>query len=208
MQDAARAVVPRAAWAFADCRTTPFPGTPDPDADLRRRTASIRSRSTSSSTRRRIRWCSASAWRRRATSSSFFRHAAHGRARHARIRSPALIDHAVAIGDSQSGNFIKTFVHLGFNEDAPDRIVWDGVFPRIAARQTPINFRFALPGGAATLYEPGSEPVVWWGRYEDRTRGRAAASLLDRCTATQHLPEGHRGVRLDRVLGAADVART
>ena len=46
----------------------------------------------------------------------------------------------------------------------------------------PINFRFALPGGAATLYEPGSEAVVWWGRYADTARGRPAASLLDRCT--------------------------
>ena len=64
-------------------------------------------------------------------------------------------------------------------------MVWDGVFPRIAARQTPMNFRFALPGGAATLYEPGSEPIVWWGRYTDVARGRAAASLLDRCLATR-----------------------
>ena len=54
-----------------------------------------------------------------------------------------------ATGVFQSGNFIKTFIHLGFNEDLQGRSVWDGVFPRIAARQTPMNFRFALPGGAA-----------------------------------------------------------
>ena len=62
-------------------------------------------------------------------------------------------------------------------------IVWDGVFPRIAARQTPINFRFALPGGAATLYEPGSEPVVWWGSYDDhdaRAGSRRACSIAAR----------------------------
>jgi len=99
------------------------------------------------------------------------------------------IHHAISIGDSQSGNFIKTFVHLGFNEDLSGRAVWEGVFPRIAARQTPMNFRFALPGGAATLYEPGSEPVLWWSRYDDRTRGRAAASLLDRCSASKTCPK-------------------
>jgi hypothetical protein len=99
------------------------------------------------------------------------------------------VTHAIAIGDSQSGNLIKTFVHLGFNQDLSGRIVWDGVFPRIAARQTPINFRFALPGGAATLYEPGSEPVVWWGRYEDTTRNRPPASLLDRCSQTRTCPK-------------------
>lgn len=52
-----------------------------------------------------------------------------------------------------------------------------------------MNFRFALPGGAATLYEPGSEPVVWWGRYEDRMRGRPPASLLDRCTSSRTCPK-------------------
>ena len=99
------------------------------------------------------------------------------------------VKHAVAIGDSQSGNLIKTFVHLGFNQDLSRRIVWDGVFPRIAARQTPLNVRFALPGGAATLYEPGSEPIVWWGKYEDKSRGLEAGSLLDRCLATGTCPK-------------------
>ena len=39
------------------------------------------------------------------------------------------IEHAVSIGDSQSGNFIRTFIHLGFNQDEQNRIVWDGAFP-------------------------------------------------------------------------------
>ena len=47
------------------------------------------------------------------------------------------IDHVVSVGDSQSGNFIRTFIHLGFNQDERDRIVWDGAFPRIAARRSP-----------------------------------------------------------------------
>ena len=104
-------------------------------------------------------------------------------------RSQASVSHAIAVGDSQSGNFIKTFVHLGFNQDLSQHIVWDGVFPRIAARQTPINFRFALPGGAGTLYEPGSEPIVWWGRYQDKVARANAASLLDRCAASHTCPK-------------------
>ena len=92
---------------------------------------------------------------------SFFRHAAADE-RGTPNPVAGAIKYAVAVGDSQSGNFIKTFIHLGFNEDLQGRSVWEGVFPRIAARQTPMNFRFALPGGAATLYEPGSEPRVWW----------------------------------------------
>ena len=180
-------VVDRRAWAFADCRTTAFPGTPDPTMlclkggfDPARLYELVYTAKDPlvlgvglAATRDIV---------------SFLRNATRDSAG---TDNPVagVIKHAVAIGDSQSGNFIKTFVHLGFNEDLAGRMVWDGVFPRIAARQTPINFRFALPGGAATLYEPGSEPVVWWGRYEDKTRGRVPASLLDRCTATHTCPK-------------------
>jgi hypothetical protein len=68
-------------------------------------------------------------------------------------------------------------------------MVWDGVLPYIAGRQTPLDFRFAVPGGAAALYEPGSEPAITWGRYVDASRGRHAASLLDRCSATKTCPK-------------------
>ena len=180
-------VVPRADWAFANCEHTPFPGEPDP-----------------------ARICVKGGFRAdgvyelvytaknplvlgvglAATRDivAFFRHAKTDRSG---TPNPVagLIDRAVSIGDSQSGNFIRTFIHLGFNQDEAGRIVWDGAFPRIAARQTPINFRFALPGGAATLYEPGSEGVLWWSKYHDRVRGLAPASLLDRCSATSTCPK-------------------
>ena len=178
--------IPRAAWVFADCRAVPFPGTPDPTrlcvkdgfdpARLYELTYTAKDPLVLgvglAATRDIV---------------SFFRNAAKDA-----VGTPSpvagAIKYAVSIGDSQSGNFIKTFIHLGFNEDLSGRRVWDGVFPRIAARQTPMNFRFALPGGAATLYEPGSEAALWWSRYDDATRGRPAASLLDRCTATRTCP--------------------
>ncbi len=178
-------IIPRQAWAFADCRTTPFPGTPDPTrlclrdgfdpAKLYELVYTVKDPLVLglglAATRDIV---------------SFFRYAS------AADQNPVAgaITHVIAIGDSQSGNLIKTFIHLGFNQDLSHRVVWDGAFPRIAARQTPINFRFALPGGAATLFEPGSEPVLWWSRYTDTTRGRtAAASLLDRCSATKTCPK-------------------
>ena len=100
-----------------------------------------------------------------------------------------LVKHAIGFGTSQSGNFIKTFIHLGFNQDESKRIVWDGANPNIAARQNPLNFRFAIPGGAAGLFEPGSEGVLWWSAYRDDARGRPTASLLDRCRATGTCPK-------------------
>ena len=52
-----------------------------------------------------------------------------------------------------------------------------------------MNFRFALPGGAATLTSPAASPRSGGAGYADTTRGRATASLLDRCTATNTCPK-------------------
>jgi len=114
---------------------------------------------------------------------SFFRYAA--------TDNPVsgIVKHSIGLGTSQSGNFIKTFIHLGFNQDEEKRIVWEGVRPHIAGRQNPLNFRFAIPGGAAGLYEPGSEGVLWWSDYRDVARNRAAAGLLDRCRASNSCPK-------------------
>src|SRR5579863_1991948 len=95
---------------------------------------------------------------------------------------------AIGEGASQSGNLLRTFLNLGFNEDEAGRKVFDGVMPTIAARQTPINVRFGVPGGASNLYEAGSDGAVWWSHWPDAARGNAASGLLDRCTATKTCP--------------------
>jgi len=99
------------------------------------------------------------------------------------------ITSAVAFGDSQSGTYLRAFLHLGFNQDQGGRIVFDGINPNIAARLLAMNVRFAAPGAGALLYDAGSEGVLWWSAYEDRARGRPAASLLDRSTATDTCPK-------------------
>src|SRR5581483_10315574 len=81
------------------------------------------------------------------------------------------------------------FIHLGFNQDETNRLVWDGANDHIAGRQLALNIRFATPSGAANLYEAGSEPPLWWGAYADTARGRKTASMLDRCHATQTCPK-------------------
>ena len=179
--------VPRAGWAFADCRTVPFPGTPDATQlcvkggfdpkrlyQLAYRVQDPLVLGIGLAATRDI--------------TAFFRGAAAD-AQGTPNPVAGAIRHVVAIGDSQSGNFIRSFIHLGFNEGADGRAVWDGAFPRIAARQTPINVRFGVPGGAAGLFEAGSEPAIWWGGYEDRARRRRRASLLDRCTASRTCPK-------------------
>jgi hypothetical protein len=170
-------------WAFANCETKPFPGEPDPkriclkggfEADqLYQLVYTAKDPLVLgiglAATRDIV---------------SYFRYVPG-----AENPVAGMVKYAIAFGTSQSGNFIKTFLHLGFNQDEAKRIVWDGANPNIAARQNPLNFRFAIPGGAANLYEPGSEGVLWWSTYRDDARGRPAASLLDRCRATRTCPK-------------------
>jgi hypothetical protein len=179
--------VPADEWAFADCRSVPFPGTPDPTrVCLKGGFDPARLYDLVYTAKDPLVLAVGFAATRDLI--AFFRHDAAAPDGTPNPVAKA-VRHAVAVGVSQAGNFIRTFVHLGFNEDLSGRRVWDGVFPYIAARQTPMNFRFALPGGAAGLYEPGSEPAVWWGRYEDTVRGRTPASLLDRCLTTRTCPK-------------------
>jgi Alpha/beta hydrolase domain len=99
------------------------------------------------------------------------------------------ISWAIAEGSSQSGTFLKLSLLLGFNQDERGRIVWDGMNPHIAARSTDLNRRFAFPGGLVFLYELGHEGPAWWSPWKDTPRGRPAASVLDRCRATNTCPK-------------------
>lgn len=174
-------------WAFADCRTVPFPGTPDNSRICLKNgfDPALLYQFTFTAKDPLVLGVGLAAVR---DVISFFRFEAGDSAGTANPLAGGLA-HVLAEGTSQSGNLLKTFIHLGFNEDEKGRLVAEGANPHIAARQTPVNFRFALPGGAATLTEPGSEPVLWWEDYTDVTRGRTKAGMLDRCRSTNTCPK-------------------
>lgn len=182
-------VIPIAAkdWGFADCSKTPFPGESDPTKICLRGgfQADQMYRLVYTAKDPLVLGIGLAATR---DIISFFRYAAKDDQGTANPLS-GKIRYSVGFGTSQSGNFIKTFLNLGFNQDEEKRIVWDGANPNIAGRQNPLNFRFAIPGGAASLYEPGSEGVLWWSDYRDEERRRPAAGLLGRCTATRTCPK-------------------
>ncbi len=57
------------------------------------------------------------------------------------------VQRAIAFGVSQSGRYLRDFLHLGFNEDTAGAVVFDGLMPHIAgARRMATNFRFGQPG--------------------------------------------------------------
>ncbi|MDP3718768.1 MAG: alpha/beta hydrolase domain-containing protein [Acidobacteriota bacterium] len=178
-------------WAFADCTATPFPGTAAPDkvclkggfdpASLYELTYLAKDPPVHgigfAATRDLI---------------AFLRHGSAGNPLAAAVR------HTIAQGNSQSGNYLRSLVHLGFNQDEAGRRVFDGMNPNIAARQLAMNIRFSAPSGAAEMFEPGSEGILWWGDYADQARGRQAGGLLARCQATETCP------RIVETFGSAE----
>jgi hypothetical protein len=95
----------------------------------------------------------------------------------------------ISRGRSQSGRFLRAFLHLGFNQDESGRQVHDGSWPIIAPGRLPLNVRFGTPDAATTLYDRGSEGPVWWAPWPDAARGLPAAGILDRCSATKTCPK-------------------
>jgi Alpha/beta hydrolase domain len=56
------------------------------------------------------------------------------------------VDRAFAFGVSQSGRFLREFLHAGLNVDDAGRIVFDGVIPHVAgARRGEFNQRYGQP---------------------------------------------------------------
>jgi hypothetical protein len=191
-QDDETVEIPASDWAFGDCTVDPFPGKPDPHRlclkdgfdpaylyELSYIAKDPPVLGIGFAATRDI--------------SAFFKYAAHDDASFANPVA-GRIKAAIGIGFSQSGNFLRTFTHLGFNQaekgqTEAKRIVWDGIESNIAGRQLAMNIRFAAPGGAAGPGEPGSEAVLWWGEYDDVARGRGKGSLLGRCHATRTCPK-------------------
>ena len=99
------------------------------------------------------------------------------------------ISHSIARGVSQSGNFLRGWLHLGFNQDEAGRQVHDGMWPIIAGRRIALNFRWAQPDGVLELYQAGSEGPQWWVKYEDKVRGLPKRGILDRCKESRTCPK-------------------
>jgi Alpha/beta hydrolase domain len=179
--------IPDTDWAWADCTRTPFPGTPDPAKICLKNEfdPALLYEVVFTAKDPLVLGIGFAATRDLV---SFFRHAEKD---DAGTPNPLAkkIYYVVSQGSSQSGNFIRSFIHLGFNEDESGKIVWDGAMPHIAGRQLPLNVRFALPDGASDPYEPGSDATLWWSDWKDTLRGRKSAGLLDRCRATQTCPK-------------------
>ena len=100
-----------------------------------------------------------------------------------------MVSHSIGRGVSQSGNFLRGWLHLGFNQDEAGKQVHDGLWPIIAGRRIALNFRWAQPDGVLELYQAGSEGPQWWLPEKDPVRSVPAVGLLDRCTQSKTCPK-------------------
>jgi len=108
------------------------------------------------------------------------------------------IRYAIGQGTSQSGNAMKTFLHLGFNEALDGSKVFDGIYAHVAARQTNINTRFAVPGGGGAIRTDHTAfgqtaPRGLAADYRDDVAGRTGG-VMKRCTASNTCPKFFLGL--------------
>ena len=174
-------------WAWADCTETPFPGEPDPTRICLKNgfDPSLLYQLVYTAKDPLVLGIGFAATRDLV---SFFRHGAQDS--QGTVNPVAdRVTRVIGTGSSQTGQYVRTFINLGFNEDLAGRMVWDGAIPNIAGRQLGLNFRFALPDGTATLYVPDGQGALWWSDWEDKLRGHKAAGLLGRCRATSTCPK-------------------
>ena len=95
---------------------------------------------------------------------------------------------ALAHGTSQSGRYLRDFIHRGFNEDEAGRIVFDGINPHIAAARIFLNQRFAQPDrGARGSYPDPTFPFAYETQ-ADALIGKTDG-ILARCTARGTCPK-------------------
>src|SRR5215212_4968947 len=127
---------------------------------------------------------------------------------------------AVIVGSSQSGRMIRSFLHLGFNQDEDGRRVFDGAYPHIGGGLMPLNVRFGQPvraWGEQTdrTYPPYEFPFTYGRQFDPITM--RSGGLLERCEATGTCPrvfhvatvlemwEGRQSLGLTDPLGRHDV---
>jgi hypothetical protein len=185
----ARIPVPATDWAFADCTTAAFPGTPS--------TTQICLRDGFSpdfiyellytAKNPTVLGLGFAATRDLV---AFLRHAARDDAGQPNPLAGG-IRTALAHGTSQAGRYLRTFVLLGFNQDERHRAVFDGMNPHLASQLLPLNVRFGQPGRAYGQHEdhryPAAEPPFSYARTRDSI-ARQTAGILDACQRTRSCP--------------------
>ena len=98
------------------------------------------------------------------------------------------LDYAFAFGASQSGRFLRQFIHLGLNEDEAGRIAIDGIIAHIAGgMRGEFNLRFGQPSKDVCYIMPELFPFIDTPQIDPVTG--QTGSLLARLQAHGQVPK-------------------
>jgi hypothetical protein len=185
-----RVAVPSGDWAFADCTTMPFPGTPSV-------TQICLKEGFSSNYIYELLYTAKNptvlglGFAATRDLVEFLRHAEKDDAGNANPLATG-VHTVLAHGTSQSGRFLRTFVMLGFNQDERNRRVFDGMNPHLASLQLPLNVRFGQPGHAYGQHEdhlyPAAEPPFTYSSSHDAVANKTGG-ILDLCRKSHSCPK-------------------
>ena len=115
---------------------------------------------------------------------SFLKHAPA----HAGNPLAGAIDYAYAIGRSQSGRFLRQYIHTGINEDEEDRTALDGIIPHVAGgMRGEFNMRFGQPSKDVCYIIPEMFPFTDTPQADPVTG--AQGSLLDAMERRGRVPK-------------------
>jgi hypothetical protein len=108
-------------------------------------------------------------------------------------QSPQYFKRALGFGVSQSGRFLREFLHSGFNADEQNRIVFEGLLPHVAgAGLGSFNHRFAQPTRHVNQHDhhdyPGDRFPFTYGTQTDVLSGRTDGILV-RATESKTVPK-------------------
>lgn len=202
-----RETIPNSRWAFADCTSTPFPGVPDPTKvclqggfdtnHIYELVYTARNPTVAgigfAATRDFI------SFLRNGNGEGGGKDPNGHKKKGGTVLPPSpanplgdSIHNALIFGSSQSGRWIRTFLHLGFNRDEGGGQVVEGAMPHIASNRGAFNVRWAQPtrlsGTQHTEVEfPGAESPATWGTTNDKLSG-VKGGQLERCGDTQSCP--------------------
>ena len=97
------------------------------------------------------------------------------------------IEYAYALGRSQSGRFLRQYIHTGINEDEEDRVALDGIIPHVAGgMRGEFNLRFGQPSKDVCYIIPEMFPFTDTPQSDPVTG--AQGSLLDALEQRGNVP--------------------
>jgi len=194
--DDPKVLIPNSQWTFADCASTPFPGTPsnihaclNGGFDTNHIYELVYQ-----GTDPQVMGIGFAATRDLVA----FLRGSERKHHKSNVSGPVnpiagAVHSTIGFGVSQSGRFLRALLDLGFNEDENGNRVFDGLDPEIASYRISMNIRFAQPTRLAGTQHtekqyPGQESPTTWGDTHDKF-SRISGSIQDRCRRSHTCPK-------------------